>query len=339
MTTLYDYQGEPLFIEDGVEPYYENEVAATVASLKAAQTEPCLTFGLWTDVHYASRDTVVFPNTIRNFKAVAKEIRFDGVFSLGDMTDGDKTRAETSEILSKIMPMQRSVGVPVYFTAGNHDDNAYGSASYYFTTSMMYQNYYAQCSNDVVYDSANYGTNFYKDFDAFKIRLISLDAANSDTGSTPHYKYSGTTTTWFSNTMDSVPEGYMVIVITHLSPIASHNWNDTVPSNASSVKNKMQAFVDSGGDLVLFMGHSHADFSWSTPWLEIATLHNRTNAYTAEYTVTENDGTNLPVGAKIYPRTLGTVTEDCWDAVVIKPGSRTINMIRFGAGEDRTFTY
>lgn len=338
MADLYNYQGRLL---DGVEPYYDDELATTVASIKAAQTEPCLTFGLWTDVHYGSRDEIVFPMTIRNFKAVAKQIRYDGVLSLGDMTDGDATRAETSATLSKIMALQRSVGVPVYFTAGNHDDNAYGSSasSNYFNTSMMYQNYYAQCANNVMYDPNNYGTNFYKDFDAFKIRLISLDAVNSDSSSTPHYKYSGTTTTWFSNTMDSVPSGYMVVVITHLSPYSSHNWNSTAPSNATTVITKMNNFVDGGGDLVLFMGHSHADFSWSSPWLEIATLHNRTNAYTEEYTVTEGDGTNLPVGAKIYPRTLGTVTEDCWDTVVIKPKSKTINMIRFGAGVDREFTY
>lgn len=338
MANIYDYQGNSILLADGVEPYYEPEVESTVASLKTVQTEPCLTFGLWTDVHYASRDTVVFPNTIRNFKEVAKHIRFDGVLCLGDMTDGDKSKVVTGERLSYIMSLQRGVGVPVYFAAGNHDINAYGSGSYLFSLSEMYQNYYSQCSNGVVYDASNYGVNFYKDFDEFKIRLISIDSANSD-ASSPHYKYPGTTTTWFSGVMDTVPDGYTVVAISHLSPYSSHNWSSTYPSNGSTVKNKISDFINGGGTFIMFMGHSHSDFSWSSPYLEIATHCNKANPHAADFIAEEGDDSLLPPGAKIWKRTYSTPTEDCWDAVVIKPGSRTINMIRFGAGEDRTFTY
>ena len=38
-------------------------------------------------------------------------------------------------------------------------------------------------------------------------------------------------------------------------------------------------------------------------------------------------------------RTLGNATEDCFDVVVVRPGSKKINLVRFGAGEDRALEY
>lgn len=35
----------------------------------------------------------------------------------------------------------------------------------------------------------------------------------------------------------------------------------------------------------------------------------------------------------------GNATEQAWDVVVIRPTSRKINLIRFGAGVDREFSY
>lgn len=340
MANVYDYEGNAVLVGENVPAsYYETEIATTIASIKAKQTEPCLTFALWTDVHYASRDTVVFPNTIKNFMAVSKQIRYDGILSLGDMTDGDGTKTVTAERLMTVMNLQRSCGVPVYFTAGNHDDNAYGSTSNYYTLPEMFTNYYSVGENDVMLDLDNSATNFYKDFDQFKIRMISLNASNSDTGSAPHYKYSGTTSTWFSGVVDTVPEGYMILLISHLSPYSSHNWNDTYPSNPSTVKNKLNAFISDGGTVVALMGHAHADYIMESPWLEIFTHCNKANNNDTDITCTAGDGNKLPTGAKIWARAYNTVTEDCWDTVVIKPVSRVISLIRFGAGEDREYEY
>ena len=340
MPYIYNAQGDAYPLEEeAVASYFSEEIATTIASVKAKQTEPCLTFALWTDAHYGSVDTVTFPNTVKNFKAVAKQIRYDGILCLGDMTDGDKSKTVTAERLMNIMNLQRLCKVPVYFTAGNHDDNAYGSTSNYYTLPEMFTNYYSLCDNTVMHDLDNSATNFYKDFDQFKIRLISLNACNSDTGSAPHYKYSGTTTTWFTSVMGSVPEGYMVILISHLSPYSSHNWNETVPSNPSAVKTAITSFIEGGGDFVMFIGHGHVDFEFTSPYLEIATHCNKRNTETEDFITVSGDDHKMPSGARGWKRTAGTATEDCWDTVVIKPGSRTISMIRFGAGEDREYTY
>jgi hypothetical protein len=45
-------------------------------------------------------------------------------------------------------------------------------------------------------------------------------------------------------------------------------------------------------------------------------------------------------GKAIAPeRKLNTASEDLWDVLVIRPQSRKINTVRFGAGDDREWSY
>lgn len=327
---------------DTIQPYFQTELNTTVASVRAAQSEPCLTFAVVTDVHYNSNDKIVFPHTIQNIKAFSKQVRLDGILCLGDMTDGNKTQSTTIGLLNEIMPPMRNIGLPVFFTAGNHDCNAYGSSSNVFSTAQAYQYYYTHGANDVFFDEDSWGVNFYKDYDQYKIRLISLDAANTDSGSTPHYKYPASTVTWFVNTaLATVPTGYAVLMETHLSPIKAHNWNNTGASNATNVINAINTWVGNGNALISFIGHSHADFSFTSPYLEIAINSNLAERTEDRVIDPSIDTTSFPAGTitKLWAREIGTVTEDCWDVAVIKPKSKVINMIRFGAGEDRSFTY
>ena len=46
-----------------------------------------------------------------------------------------------------------------------------------------------------------------------------------------------------------------------------------------------------------------------------------------------------PVGYSAPFREINTATENLWDVLIIRPESKTINTIRFGAGEDREWTY
>ena len=336
---IYDSEGNVIQIGDEeIASYFQTEMATTAASVNALQTEPCLTFALVTDIHYDSHDTTVFPNTLKNIRELSKRVRLDGILCLGDMTDGDGTQAETSDRLDEIMPLMQRVGLPVYFTAGNHDCNAYGANANYYHTDQMYTNYYSYSDNSVFFDDDSYGINFYKDFHEYNIRLVSLDATNTDGGTAPHYKYSANTVTWFQTILPQTPAGYTVLLITHLSPTAAHNWNNTVPSNAASVLTAINSFISNGGKIISLIGHSHSDYSFSSPYLEIACNCNKFEADISADIV--EDGTTLyPAGAKRWKRTAGTATEDCFDVVVIRPLSGAINLVRFGAGEDRSFSY
>lgn len=334
---IYDLSGNALVTdEDAIESYFEEEVSDTVDKVRELMTEPCLTFALITDSHYNSMDTTVFPNAIKNIKAINKEIRLDGILCAGDVTDGNATKTVTKGLLADFMPLMRRTGLPVYFSAGNHDSNAYGSNSYYFTNTEMYKYYYSHSDNVVFADEDSYGVNFYKDFDEYNVRLISLDATNTDYGTTPHYRYPANTTTWFDTTLNATPSGYMVILLTHLSPYSEHN-NGVAPENASTVISTIETWLDNGNTLISFIGHNHYDYAFTSPYLEVIT---NCNLFVDldEDVVADGTGT-LPEGAVQWAREYGTITEDCFDIIVIRPLSNAVDMIRFGAGEDRSFTY
>ena len=100
----------------------------------------------------------------------------------------------------------------------------------------------------------------------------------------------------------------------------------------------MQAFVDSGGTLIQLCGNSHADYSFSDPWLTV--FSTCAKFYQADVTTEEFTMITGYDGELVSPaRTLGTITEDSWSLVVVRPQARKINFIRFGAGADREFSF
>lgn len=326
--------------KDDVESYFLTELQDTVTKVKALQTEPCLVFCLCTDVHYASHDTTLFPKTVKNMKAFAEQVRTDGIICLGDMQDGDSTQAVATQRLEAVMPLLKNSGLPVYFAVGNHERNTHGSAANMFSISQIYQKTYAYCENEVFSDMTSNGVNFYKDFDEYKIRMISLDSVNTDSSSASQYKYPANTTTWFASAISGTPSGYTVLLISHMSPTYTHDWKQTAPLNASDVLSAISTWLNASNSnkIISLCGHNHGDNSYTSPYFEIMFNCNKFDS-TITQDKTEDGTGNIPAGSKIWKRTWGTVTEDCWDVVVIRPISGKVNCVRFGAGEDREFSY
>ena len=266
-----------------IESYFEEELEDTIDKVKYLQTEPSLVFLVCTDIHYGSHDTTLFPKTVMNMKAFSEKVRTDGIICLGDMTDGDKSKQVTSQLNDKVMSLLRSVGLPIYFSAGNHDCNPQynivGQSS--FTHNEMYKEYYSKCANSVFSDK--YGTNtiagagmrtglnFYKDFNEHQIRLISLYGIHTEadsypqfTGENNEYKYTEETISWLGSILSSTPEGYKILLITHYSPDKEHNWAKTGPSDNSNM-DILEELKNWRNDapynrIISFVGHTHADF-------------------------------------------------------------------------------
>ena len=49
--------------------------------------------------------------------------------------------------------------------------------------------------------------------------------------------------------------------------------------------------------------------------------------------------TNFPTGAVAPARTIGDVTQDAWDSVLILPSESKFELVRFGAGSNRTVPF
>lgn len=322
---VYDLNGNLLDGLAPIKPYYSEEMADTIAKIRALQTEPNLTFFVVTDIHsyFVSGAETLYKTSVVNMRNLLKEIPCDGVINLGDSIEGypsDTTAMEYGNLVSNEF---RKIGIPYYSVIGNHDDNRYHNSTNNdrLTVAERYQ-VFVNPTRIVTADAT--GLNWYIDYPEFKLRMIALNSVSDYT-----YKYSDDTCTWFSSVLGSVPAGYEVLLLVHTAPVGAWNYNDTTPTNSSTIATALTNF--SGAKFVL-CGHNHVDNTYTTPWPGITLCCEKF----------ENSSVPVnplwPEGAVKPLRTLGTATEDLWTIAVYRPNAGKVNFVRFGAGSDYELT-
>lgn len=307
--------------------YYREEIAKTIDEVKALQTEPCLVFPLLTDIHYGDKQSklpFLFDETWKNMMAVSKEIRFDAVVCLGDLMEGDFSEEVAIQYGSHVSNLLRKFAVPYLLAIGNHDDNRYDTQ---LSEQDMYKAYFAYTYNRAVRNADSYGDDYYVDFPEYKIRFICLDSVADGM-----YKFSAETAEWFATEALSTPNGYTAVLLTHVSPINSHNYEEMGAINSTLIQQAIDDYTKNGKTVIELYGHSHYDAAFTSPYLSVGTNCSKFEIINGSYT-------SWPEGATKPYRSENHYTEDCWDVVVIRPGSRKINFVRFGAGNNREYTY
>ena len=316
------------YVEDGVRSYYVDEIAKTTASVRKLLTEPCLVFPMVADIHYkASKDCPDLVDiTLANMLALSKNIRFDFIVSLGDIVEGDTPQAQTEKLVEHIYERVLRIDAPYYPVIGNHDENwEHGTFSL-----QQLHGIYMRHTFDVMFDNTSMcGTNYYKDFYNLGVRCIFLNSINGGT-----FGFSEDTCNWFKEALDTP---FDVYVFSHVSPIRSHqhdywyHFNDAVIEEAIKAAPNFKMF---------FNGHSHFDCEFTAPFNDTpGRTYNPFLAYslTCNKFINNEPGKNWPAHANQPSREIGTVTEDAFDIVVIRPKSGKVNTVRFGAGVDREF--
>lgn len=331
--------------EISIKSYFKTEMEDTITKIKALQTEPCVIIPICTDIHYLSTEgcsnNETFEVMIDNMRYLSTKVRLDAVACLGDLTDGNVAQETTIKRIDHMFDRFREIGLPIMFAAGNHDANGYYRRPW-FTQDQIAQTQYSSNRNDAVFSAGT--QNWYCDMPSKKMRFLGLCSANTTTNES-RYGYPENTDTFVASALNSTPSDYIVVLLEHLSPIASQNWSNTVQLNASGVLSAINTWrnADSSHTIISFIGHSHADYAFTTPWLNVAINCQKTeDAYTEDFVVTQerkDNGDKGVLGAKHWHNVAGTYKEDCWDVCVIRPNSREVHMIRFGVGEDRDFTY
>ena len=332
-------------LQSAAPDYYEPEITDTEEKVRLAMTEPCLAFIWCTDLHYQSviGSTVVSDSVTwmaANMRRLANDLRFDGLICTGDIVDAKPPRSTetTRKQIDYVMEQLHSVGLPMLYVMGNHDDNRYigygdSQEKAPFSMAEIYGRFISYAQPDKVTDINDpNGWNYYVDYEQFKIRCFVLDS-NYFRSSTSNweYGYSNKTVAWFSAELANVPQGYSVILLSHTSPVQANNVDGTYV-NITNIYNAIDTFIQNGGNYICTLyGHSHVDFSNETPWLEITMGSGKAHNFVPD--------SSLPEGATAPTRTAGTITEQLFDVIVIKPNSRKIQTIRFGAGVDREWTY
>ena len=308
-----------------VKKYFLDEIETTKSSVKELLTEPCLTFVMLSDIHYmvSGEKPKSIDDCVNNILELSKDLQFDFIACLGDITEGDKEQSVIQEWNDHILGQFKKTGIPYYQCIGNHDDNRYKEK---FTHEQLYRNFIRNTKN-VVFDNKTSmcGTNFYKDYDELNIRCIFLNANNNGS-----YGYSNDTCNWFAEVVKNTDKRF--IVFTHISPIPNQNYGGKYGIDDGSLKIKNICIDHKDRLIILFSGHNHYDASFVDPFLSFTI-----NCQKFE---NENGDPSLWATGAVKPtRTVGDYTEDCFDVVIVRPISKKINRVRFGAGEDQEYLY
>ena len=319
-----------------VPTYLTSEVSDTIDALINASTEKAMIIAFATDNHYGASDGNNWKDTINTIKAINQKYRLDAVIEGGDMINGDETAVNAQNRLTVMIADMNIPNVLSYATVGNHDDDSFTtSQSVLLPESKLYALMGRPFSRN--YDNiSNTKTYGYKDFPMYGIRLIILDSRIGDNrnGEDPlNWGFDTDQISWLENV--ALDTDYQVVIFSHMGVTKEYSVANYQPVNGAIVREKIETFIANGGVVIgFFHGHTHWDhigqYSETNGFHEVSTGCSRVQTYTPSY---------APTGAIVQNRASGTVTQELYDIIVIKPESRIVNMIRFGAGNDRSFAY
>lgn len=332
--------------------YYRAHMNDRVRTINSKLNNPSdFGFGFITDVH-AEYNAKHFPALIDEIRTKTPVNEFMGG---GDWATGwfdTKTPEENKPELFTFFEELRRLfkGVPLLKTIGNHEW-AYGANNSYNISSQELYGYYLR-DEDKMFKDIHWGadhTYYYWDNQQAKCRYISLNVMDypdtiKPTGNADnkewYFKVGDTQIQWLKDTLNSVPDGYVVAIESHLVPLSADQFASfpaakigTTISNgedlqaiASAYAAKTGDFTSAKGDLLgWFGGHYHAD--------DITVRNGVTYITTIADCMSVWDIPNVPT------KEVGTTSEQAFDVATVDRANRRVNLTRIGAGSDRSFTY
>lgn len=330
--------------EENIYPsYFQNEIDDTVEKTRGFCEEKALVFAVMTDSHLnANYGTQVWDDTAENIKRFNSEYQIDGIVHLGDMINGTDTKAISTSELDHIRNSLKDItGVKnASYLMGNHDTNTFYGSSMDdpITEAEMYSDMFRQNAVGIIRpDGKLYG---YRDFDSYGIRVIYLNASGGDGthgGRGANWKYTDDELTWVRDV--ALDTNYQVLFFSHMPMTeGTISSSSTLPTNGNALKAIVSDFVDNGGVVIgLIYGHTHYDYMYNNGKFYEVSIGCEDYTYTA--TEAHPTASYAPQTAVIPARMRYTVTQDLWDVVIVRPVSKTVKLVRFGAGSDRAFAY
>ena len=316
--------------------FLEPETNACFDELVNTCDEKTIVIAFTTDNHYGASNGMNFPTTATSIKSINEKFPIDFVVDGGDLINGDKTKTEDITNISNAVRMLLNTGKTAYTLIGNHDDGSFTSTELpLLSKGELYAllERHSGINLDYVDRYEHFG---YKDFDEFNIRVIFLDAMYGTNGHvSSQWGYSDDELAWF--TANALNTNKQIVMFSHMAFTASFMAYGTSIKNGAEMRNAVESFIANGGIVVaLFHGHNHWDYigqySQTNGFKEVSTGCGRIIS-----------GPDIPYahpeGAVMPEREEGTITQELWDIITIKPMAREVKMIRYGAGNNRTFNY
>ena len=346
----------PKVDSDFVTPYIEQENALVYKS-EQTMDKPVIRFVLFTDVHgsdilngyeppesspkYGNNGYKNYREFARIARKIAEKVGADFIVNLGDTinstVDEAKNDYNKAECKKRFTEFTRNVQgyIPYIFATAHHEmhpidlstgegyadalnhSEVYGIANRYTRNIEIISN-----DNDT---NKNY---YYFDMPVQNVRCIVLDSCCNT-----NFGYSEKEVTWLIDV--ALNTTHKVIVFSHMGTKGNNTGISNPPVNGERIENALK----NKNVLGYFHGHTH--------WDNI--INPNMSGVDFPYISTVNSWctkTNLPSNVSeylgnptTYDRKYDTYTEYAFDVVSVNTETGKIEMFRFGAGNDREFTF
>lgn len=219
-----------------VYPALQDHFIANIETAKpdyyGAQDANTLTFAMMADMHLLADNKTILPN-VEASSAWAKLVGHDFVMMAGDFIIGDEDKATSLGYIDALMEMaEKHANCPVYAVKGNHDScDETGSKTDRITAKEFYLHANARGEKyGMVTDPAHpYAGYYYVDFPRQKIRMVCLNTTEIKedvdvlTCTNSQLTWAGVKSTyqaeWVRDVALRVPEGWAVMMVSHIPPI------------------------------------------------------------------------------------------------------------------------
>lgn len=235
---------------------------------------------------------------------------------------------------------------------------------------------YRYWNDGFTYAGNNYqGGNFYgyKDYADIGLRVIRLHSYIEDIGNPSatggmggNWGYYADEVTWFTNVALNTDNAILIICHQTLSPVLQgYPESQDIPHRGMSLQQAVDNWLNANSAhrcVGVVHGHIHWDYAAKGKGTFSVIDHSTKNVvsrtgsygdfyeyaqcfcnYMPSFSTTDSVPTSsyrdVPEGAIFRGRTAQTASQGLWTAVVVDTQAETINLIRFGAGDDRAFGY
>lgn len=311
--------------EDSAEekPYFKEEIRSIADRIhEKAGNGKSLVFALLSDSHYVVNGT--WEDTVNNIKKVHQKVGFDGIIHLGDLQDGMLDKKMCRRIASKCINDMRNICEPLYLAIGNHDTNYFKGNPQWLTAEEQYGIYGRFQDRYVKREGVN--GYYYVDYEHVALRMLFL--SSFDHREKLRYGFPEEEVAWVKQVLDETPFGYKVLVFSHDAPLARLDYWASDIRNGEYLMEVLERYNGKPGNAVLayIHGHTHADYVYTERDFPIISIGCSKCEYFSD---------KKPEGSVRSMRKLNGVTQDLWDALIITPDKKSLEFVRFGAGEDR----
>lgn len=324
---------------------FKQEIDRVSQKVNALQNENTVSFAVVTDIHLFPR----YPHTyfeagVANMREVRRKTGVGTLFHLGDAPGGsenypgsnwtqvwmdaalDKNRIDFSEAMTD-----------VYFIPGNHDGEFTNPPTPEIWSPKMLPK---ESENVHVRPDL---MSFYRDDPQKKVRYIGMMTAYTDLETKQvRYGIASGLIRWLATEAFCVPCGTAVFLFGHIPPcdvdadcdihFGRQEFYDLCRAFTEKTVFRGEVytadFTENGGfPVAMFCGHGHVDWvcndeRFPFPVIEVASFY-------PHYATWRMPHDAIPVMRK-------EGEEDLWDVAVYDTKTRVLNLVRFGAGEDRT---